>query len=180
MAEPFLGEIRIFAGARTAPPANWAFCDGQQLSIAQNEALFTLIGTIYGGDGIATFLLPNLNGRLAIGAGQGPGLSNYQPGNTGGTDQVALTQTQMPWHMHFIAASTGLATTGQPGPGVTFATVAAPAVLYDDLSKDTGTDVDFSPAAIEDTGNSVAHDNYMPTIALRYMIALSGVFPSFQ
>lgn len=178
MADPFLGEIRIFAGAHSSPPANWAFCSGQQLSIAENEALFTVIGTLYGGDGMSTFMLPNLNGRLAVGSGQGPGLSTYQPGDFGGTEQVVLASTQMPQHTHSIAASSNRATTPQPGPSATFATLASPALLYDDLSKDTGTDVNFNAAAIQSVGGSAPHANYMPTIALRYIIALSGIFPS--
>jgi microcystin-dependent protein len=180
MSDPFLGEIRVFAGVNPSPPSNWAFCNGQRLAISTNEALFTLIGTIYGGDGMSTFNLPNLNGRVVIGAGQGPGLSLYQPGATGGVEEVVLTQAQMPQHIHSIVASTDPASASQPGNTMTFATVADPAVFYDDLSLDTGADTLYSSAAIQSTGSSVPHDNYMPTIALRYIIALSGIFPSLS
>lgn len=180
MSDPFLGEIRIFAGPNTSPPANWTFCEGQTLAISTNEALFTLIGIIYGGDGISTFKLPNLNGRVPIGAGQAPGLSSYLPGATGGVENVVLAQAQMTQHTHAIAASTDPASASQPGTTLTFATVSAPALLYDDLSKDTGADANFSTAAIQNTGSSVPHNNYMPTIALRYIIALNGLFPSFS
>jgi microcystin-dependent protein len=180
VSDPFLGEIRIFAGAGPSPPANWAFCNGQSLAISTNEALFTLIGTLYGGDGISSFNLPNLGGRVPIGAGQGAGLSSYQPGTPGGVEEVVLTQAQMPQHTHSIVGSTDPASASQPGNTVTFATVVAPAVFYDDLSLDTGADALYSTAAIQSAGVSAPHDNYMPTIALRYIIAMNGIFPSFS
>lgn len=178
MSDPFLGEIRIFAGVSTSPPANWAFCNGQSLPIATNEALFSLIGTLYGGSS-NTFNLPNLNGRVPIGSGQGPGLSSYSPGAAGGTDQVALLSTQMPLHTHAIMASKDEATSTVPSGTVTFATVPSPGLLYDDSSKDSGTSANFSSAAIQSTGGSAPHTNYMPTIAMRYIIALTGLYPSF-
>lgn len=179
MSDPFLGEIRIFAGSSASPPRYWAFCSGQHLPISQNQALFALIGVTYGGDGISYFMLPNLNGRVPIGADQGPSLSPYKLGDAGGVEQVTLAPTQLPQHTHAIMASHDTASSSQSGPIVTFATVADPALLYDDLSKDSGTDANFSGAAIQSAGGSAPHDNYMPTMALHYIIALAGIYPSF-
>jgi microcystin-dependent protein len=104
MANPFIGEIRMFGG--NFAPRQWALCDGQLLSIAQYQALFSLLGTTYGGNGVSTFALPNLQGRLALGYGQGPGLSNYALGQTGGSETVTLTTSTMPGHNHSLLATT--------------------------------------------------------------------------
>lgn len=179
MADPFIGEIRIFAGLSPRPPNGWAFCSGQEMPISGNEALYALIGDLYGGDGRTKFNLPNLSGRVAIGAGQGPGLQNYPVAAKGGAEQVTLSVAQIPVHTHAVIASKNAATATQPGSGVTFAKLAPPATLYDDLSQLSGTDADFAATAIHDTGGNMAHSNLMPTMALKYMIALVGLFPSF-
>src|SRR5271166_5833783 len=103
MADPFLGEIRIFGG--TFAPLGWAFCQGQLLPIAQNTALFSLLGTTYGGDGVSNFALPDLRGRVPMGMGQGPGLSPYVQGQMGGAESVTLTTQQMPPHSHSVGAA---------------------------------------------------------------------------
>src|SRR5580658_7527465 len=105
MSEQYLGEIRMFGF--TFAPSGWAFCNGQLLSISQNTALFSLLGTTYGGDGVSTFALPNLQSRVAIHFGQGSGLSPYVQGQTGGAENVTLTQNQMPQHTHPVACNTG-------------------------------------------------------------------------
>lgn len=179
MSVPFLGEIRIFAGGATNLPQGWALCAGQSLAIADYQALYSLLGILYGGDGISTFRLPDLSGRVPIGTGQGPGLSNYPVAATGGQDTVMLTTGQMPVHTHSIAASTDPATAAQPNGTLTFAAVVAPALLYDDLTQLSGTDANFGTGAIANTGSGAAHSNLMPTMALRYMIALNGIYPTF-
>src|SRR3954454_5741331 len=113
MSDPFIGELRLF-GFNFAP-RNWATCDGQLMSISQNTALFSLLGTQYGGNGQTTFALPDLRGRVPKHAGQGPGLSTYTIGQVGGTETQTLSASQMPAHTHAVAASTDDATTSQPG-----------------------------------------------------------------
>src|SRR3954469_21155899 len=112
MTDPFLAEIRMFSG--NFPPVGWAMCDGQLMPIRQNTALFSLLGTTYGGDGRVTFGLPDLRGRVPINAGQGPGLSNYSLGEVAGTESVTILQSQMPAHTHAVACNTGSAS--QPSP----------------------------------------------------------------
>lgn len=179
MTVPFIGEIRIFPGISASPPAGWAFCEGQEIPIRNHEALFAIIGSLYGGDGRTKFNLPNLSGRVAIGAGHGPGLLDYPVAASGGAEHVTLSTAQIPSHTHAVTASKNAATVTQPGSGVTFAKLAAPATLYNDLSKLSGADADFATTAIQETGASETHDNLMPTMALKYMIALDGVFPPF-
>ncbi|GAB0118069.1 phage tail protein [Acidisoma sp. 7E03] len=180
MATPFVGEIRIFGGF-TGLPSRWALCDGRALQVAGNEILFSLIGTTYGGDGRTTFNLPNLSGRLPIGAGQGPQLTNYSVAASGGTEEVTLTVATLPPHTHAMFASSKSANLSTPSMSSSmFAKLAAPSVLYDDMSKKSGADANFGTVAIQNTGSSIPHPNIMPTMALRYMIALSGIYPSFS
>jgi microcystin-dependent protein len=167
MADPYVGEIRLFAG--TFAPVGWAFCAGQILPISENEPLFTLIGTTYGGDGQETFALPNLQGRVAIHAGQGSGLSTYQLGESGGSEQVTLTANQIPSHTHAaVAGATG--TSDSPANGFwasssvkQFATVAP---------------TDTMAAPMTAAGGSQPHDNMLPSLGLSFIIAIFGVFPT--
>ncbi len=170
MGSPNVGEIRMFGG--NFAPAGWAFCAGQQLPISQNEVLFNLIGTTYGGDGQETFDLPDLRGRTPLHAGQGPGISqNYVLGETGGVESVTLNTNQIPVHSHAFVGSTNPATAASPSGAIFAAAVAAP-LFY------AGTpDVNLNSQSVQAVGGSQPHDNMMPTLAISFIIALFGVFP---
>jgi microcystin-dependent protein len=172
MAEPFIGEIKVFAG--NFAPADWAFCDGRLISIAQNSALFSLLGTTYGGDGVQTFALPNLQGRALIHQGQGPGLSTYTGGQTGGAQAITLTQAQLPSHTHSMVGTTAGATAPDPGPSVAMAATPTGEPIYGSA---TGP-VNLSPQAVTAAGADQPHENRQPFLAISYIIALFGVFPS--
>jgi microcystin-dependent protein len=169
MTEPFLGMIMLVP--YNFAPRGWAFCQGQLMSISQNTALFSLLGTTYGGNGQTTFGLPDLRGRVPLSQGQGPGLSNYSLGELAGVENVTLIVTQMPQHNHLMSVNNQGAATGRPStqfPGVAAANAYAPAT--------DGTT--FAPQAISLTGNSQPHENRQPYLALNYCIALQGIFPS--
>ena len=174
MSDPFVGEIRI-VGFNFAP-RNWAFCNGQLLAIAQNTALFSLLGTTYGGNGQTTFALPNLASRVPVHAGTGPGLSPRVLGEVSGAESVTLLPVQVPAHSHPAFATTAAATTGEPGPGVLPGTVSNQTMYVTDPTG--GRDFSLSPQAGGFAGGSQAHENCMPTLALNYCIALFGIFPS--
>ncbi len=176
MSDPYLGEIRLFAG-NFAPRHN-ALCNGQIMSIAQNSALFSLLGTYYGGDGQTTFALPNLQGRLPVGQGQGPGLSNYTIGETIGAETVTLTTGQMPAHTHLLMPMGGNATQNLPGGQYPSALQAPFNGFYVQDSNKTGSPIAMSANALQTTGGSQAHENRMPTMAISIIIALQGIFPS--
>ncbi|MFG1427798.1 phage tail protein [Roseixanthobacter glucoisosaccharinicivorans] len=177
MADYYIGEIRMFAGLRV--PSGWVRCDGATIPVAGNEALFALIGTTYGGDGRTNFALPNLSGRVPLGAGQGPNLSPHPLGQAIGTEGVALTTAMMPTHTHTLQASTGPGTSRTPGPTLAFATIPSPFVAYTNPPAGaTTTDDDFATVAISVSGSSASHSNLMPVIGVDYIIALRGVFPS--
>jgi microcystin-dependent protein len=167
--DPFVGEIEI-VGFNFAP-TGWATCDGQLLSIASNTALFSLLGTQFGGDGIHTFALPDLRGRMAIGQGQGPGLQNYLIGDTGGEEQVTLTIAQMPAHTHRAVGSSALADTTAVGGNV-WGTTAV--FLYSSGSPSTP----MNPLAIGAVGGGLPHENRPPFLVMNFIIALQGIFPS--
>ena len=174
MSDPFIGEIMLFGG--TFAPRGWAFCDGQLLAISSNTALFSLLGTTYGGDGRTTFGLPDLRGRAPLHAGHGPGLTNRVIGSRGGSERVALSASQVASHSHAPFASTDEATSSgpiEPSPpgGVLADTNAA---LYATAAPDTAMNAD----AVGDTGGGQPHDNMMPYAVVSYCIALVGVFPS--
>lgn len=171
MSSPFLGMIALF-------PYNfalrgWAFCDGTILSIAQNMALFSLIGTTFGGNGTTTFALPDLRGRVPNSSGQGPGLSNYDLGQVGGTESTTLTVNEMPMHNHQVNATDASADLGVPGGnilagaprGTNIYTAAAPDQL-------------MSPTVITNTGGNLPVGILQPYLTLNYCIALEGIFPS--
>lgn len=170
MSEPFVGEIRMFAG--NFAPRGWAFCDGQLLAVSQNDALFSLLGTIYGGDGRTTFGLPDLRGRIPIHAGHGPGLSERRLGSKGGAEKVTLTVNQNPSHTHGpLKASSQTATEALPGGKVTAQTDTP---LYIDDTPLAG----FNAAAVTNVGGSRSHTNLMPFLCVHFIIALVGIYPS--
>lgn len=180
MSNPFLGEIRIFAG--NFNPRGWAFCAGQLLPIAQNDALYALIGTTFGGDGNVTFGLPDLRGRSVIGQGQGPSLSSYVVGQMSGTETVTLTTNQMPSHNHVLNAYNLDATAPTPGPSVALGKPGLSHTSQQELFYLNTTSSTASPALAADTimpsGGNQPHDNEAPSLVLNYIIALEGVFPS--
>jgi len=175
MAEPFLGEIRIFAG--TFAPTGWALCEGQLLPVSQNTALFSILGTTYGGNGQTNFALPDLRGRVVVSFGQGPGLSPYQQGQVGGAESEKLTAAQMPSHSHSVGA-TETATTNDPKGSVPAKTVgvavgAAPHVYG---AKPDGTAM--NAAMIGQSGCGQPFSIVQPYLVINYIIALQGIYPS--
>lgn len=174
MSDPFLAEIRILP--YDFPPKGWAFCDGQSMSISQNTALFSLIGTYYGGNGTVTFALPNLQGMLPMHQGQGPGLSERFLGETGGTAEVDLDQTEMPFHSHsFMAANpTDFADLPNPAPDRVVAKSQNALAYQTDIVNNL---VPMSPQAIQIAGVGLPHTNLMPYMTLNFCIALQGIFP---
>ena len=175
MSSPFVAEIRCFAC--NFAPTGWAFCNGQLLPISQNTALFSLLGTFYGGDGKSTFALPNLQGSVAIGAGQGPGLSLYDLGQQGGSDFVTLLQSEMPLHNHVVQSSAGgggVSTASGNGPGKSVTGGSTAVNIYIDTP---APNVQFNPLAVAIQGSSLPHNNDMPSLTLNFCIALQGVFP---
>jgi microcystin-dependent protein len=173
MSEPFIAEIRIFAG--NFAPRSWAFCDGQLLPVAQNTALFSLIGTTYGGDGRSTTALPNLQGRAPMHPGRGPGLTSRRLGQRGGVETVTLTEAQMPNHKHTLMGSAEDAEDNDPGGNVMCN--ATGGAIYQ-----TSTDANLVPFSDKflknEAGGSQAHNNMQPYIAINYIIALQGLYPS--
>ena len=170
MANPFLGEIRAFPF--NFAPKGWAFCDGQLMPISQNTALFSLLGTTYGGDGRTTFALPNLQGNAPLGFGQGPGLSLYDLGETGGEEAVTLLQSEIPAHNHAAACNTNAADSASPG-----GEVWAPEVAGSNAYGSAGGTA-MSPSALSVAGGSQPHNNLQPYLVLNYCIALQGIFPA--
>jgi microcystin-dependent protein len=170
VSEPFLAEIRLFP--YNFAPRGWAFCQGQLLAISQNTALFSLLGTTYGGNGITTFGLPDLRGRCAVHVGQGPGLSPYDLGQVGGTETETLTVGQIAPHPHPANCLNANGNQPQPNIGVWSKDLGG-AKLYG-TTKAAGT---MAPNIIGPSGNGQAHNNIEPYLALNYCIALQGIFP---
>jgi microcystin-dependent protein len=175
MSEPFVAEIKMFAG--NFAPRGWATCDGQLLPISQNTALFSLVGTYYGGDGKSTFALPNLQGSAPLGMGQGSGLSDRVLGEVGGEEFVTLLPTEMPAHSHGINASTTLGTQTDP-TGAVWAPAGAvrgggPPVY----ASGQGGAPAMNPQALSTAGGSLPHNNMPPFLTVTFIIALQGVFP---
>jgi microcystin-dependent protein len=173
MSDQFLAEIRIFTG--NFPPYGWAFCNGQILPISQNAALFSLLGTTYGGDGRTTFALPNLQGLVPLGAGSGPGLTPRTLGETGGVPTVTLLSGEMPIHTH---TAQGAAAGGQDAPtahvwGESRSGKTPVAVYAPSGANNTA----MSPLALAPAGGNQPHNNLPPYLALNFIIALQGVFP---
>jgi microcystin-dependent protein len=172
MSDPFVAEIRMFAG--NFAPTGWATCDGQLLPISQNTALFSLLGTFYGGDGKSTFALPNLEGSTPIGQGQGPGLSDRFLGEASGVENVTLLTTEMPLHNHVAQAYTGdPADSRVPSPTSALG-APAPGLLYDTANTSLAI---MAPQAISIAGSSFPHNNMQPFLTLLFIIAMQGIFP---
>jgi microcystin-dependent protein len=170
-ANPFLGEIALFAF--NFAPVGWLQCNGQTLPIASNQALFSLLGTFYGGNGSTTFMLPNLQGRVVISQGQGAGLSLHGIGDTGGEETHLLTQSEMPTHNHTLNASS---TTGNSAsPQNNYPAVNSEGVLQYSSSFPNTT---MAAASIGTAGSSSAHNNMQPYLVMNYCIAYQGIFPS--
>ncbi|HKJ53195.1 MAG TPA: tail fiber protein [Gammaproteobacteria bacterium] len=170
MSEPFIAEVRIFAG--NFAPRGWAFCEGQLLPIAQNTALFSLIGTTYGGDGRTTTALPDLQGRAPMHPGRGPGLNNRRLGERGGVNQVTLSTNEIPNHSHAIRATDTSANTGDPS-GNAFANTE-PVKHYGPL-----TDPEYMAGPVIGPGGArQPHNNMQPYLTLSFIIALVGLYPS--
>ncbi len=170
MSSPYVGEIRMFAG--NFPPVGWAFCDGSLMAISENETLFNLIGTTYGGDGQTTFALPDLRGRLPLHFGTGPSGTTYQLAQTGGAEQVTLTQQQIPSHSHAVNVS-GNAAAGNnpvgnvPGAGTTIS-------LYKAAAPNTA----LAAQAVGAAGGGQPHGNFQPYLCVNFIISLFGIFPT--
>lgn len=172
MSENFMGEVRIWAN--TYAPRGWAPCDGQLLLIAQNTALYSLFGTMYGGDGRTTFGVPDLQARAQVHQGQGPGLSRYQMGQKGGVDQVTLNDQQIPPHTHGPWHGTARDADTTNPTGALFAT---------DLDEDNWNDegnanAQLNTAAVQSVGGGAAHNNLQPFLPLNICVALQGLYPS--
>lgn len=170
MSEPFIGEVRIWAG--NFAPRSWAFCNGQVLPISQNTALFSLLGTTYGGDGRSTFALPDLQGRAPMQPGTGPGLTSRQLGEKGGVETVTLTTAQLPAHNHNWAAQSRRGDLADPA-GRSLARASSGNAYHA-----PGNPVQMASNAIGEAGGSSPHNNMQPYLALSFIIALQGIYPS--
>lgn len=171
MSQPFLAEIKMFGG--NFAPTGYATCDGQLLPISQNTALFSLLGTFYGGDGKSTFALPNLQASVPIGTGQGPGLSDRVLGESSGAPSITLLQSEMPAHSHVLNTyADDLADVNIPSPAVILGATKA-MNLYD-----PAVDTQLNPNDLSVAGGSLPHNNMQPFLAVTFLIALQGVFPA--
>ena len=180
MSEAYLGEIRLFAGSYA--PKNWAFCNGQSMNVSQNQALFALIGTTYGGNGVTTFNLPNLQASVAIGEGSGPGLTPRVLGQPVGTATVGLTVAQLPNHSHNLFASTNTPSVSSETNAVFSNPGALATGAYNTYRPVAGatttTTLPDQTIAAFGSPSPAAHLNQMPTNGLNYIIALFGIYPS--
>lgn len=200
MDDALTGEIRIFGG--NFAPANWAFCQGQEIQIVDNEALYAVIGPTYGGDGQQTFKLPDLRSRIPIGAGQGPGLANYTIGQQTGTETVTLVQGNMPVHSHTPAVTTAAGNItltaqlncvdgagGEVNPGgnyiaedanagaALYATTGALVAMNQNAVSLSNITIPAPQVTVQSNGAGIPHNNIQPSIALNYIICLNGIFP---
>jgi microcystin-dependent protein len=184
--DPFIGEIVLFAG--NFAPRSWALCDGQLLAINSHSALFSILGTTYGGDGRTTFALPDLRGRTPVHPGHGPGLSDYDLGERGGTERVTLTVSQMPSHSHIVNTSTiiaqlpaSTASGGATEPGPTDYPSSSAGIGAPIYGGKVNTHIDAvvgGTATVLNNGGSQYHTNIQPFLGINYIIALQGIFPS--
>ena len=172
MASPFIGEIKTFGFSFA--PRHHAFCDGRILNISQNTALFSLLGTTYGGNGTSTFGIPDLRGRVSIHQGSGPGLTPRSMGQLAGTETVALTVANLPSHTHQLRADSAIAPLSGSSPSSTFLANSARTSRYASGTANSA----LSSQAIALQGSGTGHENMQPYLALNYCIALAGVFPS--
>lgn len=179
MSESYLGQIVMFGG--NFAPRNFAFCNGQLMNISQNAALFSLIGTFYGGDGISTFALPDLRSRVSVHEGQGTGLSPYQIGQAAGTPQVTLIGSQMPSHPHSLNATAATATANTVGGNLPAQpTAGSPPEFYAQpvSGKTPPTPVQLAGGVCGNAGGNLPHDNLMPSLCISFLIATAGLYPS--
>jgi microcystin-dependent protein len=172
MADPFVAEIRVFPF--NFAPKGWAWCDGQLLPISQNTALFSLLGTTYGGDGKSTFALPNLQGSVPMHPGQGPGLSLHDLGESGGSDTVTLLQSEIPLHAHGMQAANFPGDIQAPTPNVALARSAGGNAYQSNVNQNN---VQMNLAALAPAGGDQPHNNLQPYLTMYFNIALQGVFP---
>jgi microcystin-dependent protein len=175
MADNFVGEIRIVPF--NFAPTGWFLCNGQLLAISQYAALFSLLGTYYGGDGKSTFGLPNFQGRAPLNFGQGPGLSLYDLGETGGVTSVTLLQSQMPSHTHTVSAYAGNGDVNNPS-GKTWAASHLGKTPINIYNGTAGSGLAMNPTAFALAGGSQPHNNLPPYLTLNFVIAYTGIFPS--
>ncbi|MFV3406244.1 MULTISPECIES: phage tail protein [Pseudomonas] len=187
MSDACTGEVRLFAGLYA--PQNWGFCDGSLLRISNYPALYALLGTTYGGDGVATFALPDLRGRIPVNQGQGNGLTNRPFGSFGGSETVTITNDNMPAHTHGFIATKATATETAPGPTLMLATLTKTNVvtgLYTDPAPVTTPPtpatptVQLHPNAVAVAGAGVPRSNIMGSLAMNYIICLQGIYPTFS
>lgn len=169
MSDPFIGEIRMFGG--NFAPAGWAWCSGQLMPISENEALFNLIGTTYGGDGQETFGLPNLESRIPIHAGTGPGGITYQLGEQAGVETVTLTTQQIPIHSHPMIATADIGSASSPGGNI----LAQSSALK--LYTASAPSIALHAQAVTPVGGSQPHENIQPYLCIGFIISLFGIFP---
>jgi microcystin-dependent protein len=172
MADPFLGEIRVFGF--NFPPTGWAQCNGQLLPITQNTALFTLLGTTYGGNGSTTFGLPDLQGSVAMQHGQGPGLSLYDLGESGGSDTVSLEASEIPAHTHVVRGQTNTGNLQEPASARSLARSGGGTIYTSNVSSNL---VPMAPQTLTPAGSSLPHDNVAPVLVMNFCIAIQGIFP---
>jgi microcystin-dependent protein len=173
MSTPFLGEVRLFP--YTFAPVDWQLCDGSLLSIATYEALYTLLGTTYGGDGVTTFAVPDLRGRVPVHQGAGNGLTPRVMGQLGGTEGVTVSTAQLPAHTHAFVASSSIASLDAPAGTAEFGGLDADTMYSGTIVGDA---VSTANATVSQVGGNQPHDNTMPTLAANFCIALFGIFPS--
>lgn len=171
MSAPFMGEVRVFAG--TFAPRDWAFCNGQSLAISQYDALYALLGTTYGGDGVNTFNAPDARGRIPVGQGAGPGLTARVQGQMYGTETVTLLTTQMPAHTHQASVSNTAANLNAPAGNL-----IGQGYHYLPPTTTAGRTAQLLPNAVGTTGGSQPHENMMPFLAMSFILCLQGIFPS--
>ncbi len=171
MSQPYIGEIRLFAG--NFEPAGWMICDGRPLPISENDALFTLLGTTYGGDGETTFNIPNLQSRVPIHQGTGSGLSSHILGETGGAEEVTLTVQQIPIHTHPAGCVGGTNTGTAASPGGNVWAAQSATGVYANLNPANN----MNPGAAAPAGGSQPHENMVPFLAINFIISLFGIFP---
>jgi microcystin-dependent protein len=170
MSDPYIGEIRMFGG--NFPPNGWAFCNGQLMAISENDALFTLIGTTYGGDGQSTFGLPDLQGRIPVHMGTNPATGTpYTIGEKAGSETITLNTNQLPVHNHTLVATTNAGGSESPGGNILAATTTN---FYFGFAATAG----LAPQSIQNAGGSQPHDNMMPVLAVSFIISLFGIFPT--
>jgi microcystin-dependent protein len=174
MSQPFLGEIRIFAGSFA--PVGWNFCNGQLVSISENSALFALLGTTYGGDGQVTFALPDCRGRVPLHQGTGPGLSLRNIGSQGGTEAESLTVNQIPAHSH-ILVGTSASANAATAAGNSLANSVSGSSYHSGVGRGS-TPAPMNAGALSSSGGSQAHDNVAPSLCVNFIIAIEGTFPS--